>query len=231
MGYSKRKYRIWYEKNKNILKLKSKAYRSKPEVKERMKKYLHDYNLKNKELLRDKFLSRYSKNREAFLLNRRNWREKNINKVKKYAKEWRTKNKERVKIYAKKHFLKNRESIKIAQYKYRMKNPIKFRLYRKVRLANKKSQIKIDLQKLQVVYEENIKENGTLTCYLCNQQILFSQDSLDHKIPISRGGTNNVENLEISHSACNFKKGNKTFYEFIDWLKKVEPSTTILTRS
>ena len=67
---------------------------------------------------------------------------------------------------------------------------------------------------IQQVYEENIKEYGTLTCYLCFKPIEFGQDCLEHKTPLSRGGTNEYNNLAIAHRSCNCKKNNKTLKEF-----------------
>ncbi len=68
---------------------------------------------------------------------------------------------------------------------------------------------------IQNIYEDNIKKYGTLTCYLCSEPIKFSEDSLEHKIPLSRGGTNQLNNLDIAHKRCNRKKYNKTYEEYI----------------
>jgi 5-methylcytosine-specific restriction endonuclease McrA len=67
---------------------------------------------------------------------------------------------------------------------------------------------------LQDVYEDNIKKYGTLTCYLCKKPITFEEDSLDHKIPASREGTNEYSNLAIAHLKCNKKKSTKTVEEY-----------------
>lgn len=40
---------------------------------------------------------------------------------------------------------------------------------------------------------------------------------IDHKLPISRGGGNNIENLALSCPMCNWKKNNKTDIEFIGY--------------
>ena len=53
-----------------------------------------------------------------------------------------------------------------------------------------------------------------MTCYLCEKPIEFKQDSIDHKIPLSRGGDNDFENLAISHLSCNRKKHNQTETEY-----------------
>lgn len=77
---------------------------------------------------------------------------------------------------------------------------------------------KLSIRKIQRVYEDNIKKHGTLTCYLCLNPIEFGQDSLEHKIPITRGGNNKYDNLAIAHLSCNQKKQNKTEDEYRLWV-------------
>ncbi len=73
---------------------------------------------------------------------------------------------------------------------------------------------KLLIKIVQMVYEDNIKQYGTLTCYLCLKPIAFKEDSLDHKLPLSRGGTNEYSNLAIAHLSCNHKKNAKTVEEY-----------------
>lgn len=79
---------------------------------------------------------------------------------------------------------------------------------------------KLSLQTIQLVYEDNIKRYGTLTCYLCLKPIEFGQDSLDHKIPLVRGGSNNRDNLDIVHKLCNSIKHIKTPEEYKEYVSK-----------
>ena len=67
---------------------------------------------------------------------------------------------------------------------------------------------------IQSVYEDNIKKYGTLTCILCNKPIEFSKDSLEHLTPLSRGGSNDYDNLGIAHRSCNKRKHTKTMEEW-----------------
>ena len=76
---------------------------------------------------------------------------------------------------------------------------------------------KLDVKLIQLVYEDNIKEYGTLTCYLCLKTIKFGFDSLDHKTPLSRGGKNSYRNLGICHLFCNKSKHNRTEKEYRRW--------------
>ncbi len=89
--------------------------------------------------------------------------------------------------------------------------------YRMARLNNNRKRRSggiLSIQTIQRVYEDNIKQFGTLTCYLCFKPIEFHKDCLEHKIPLSRGGTNEYNNLAISHRSCNNKKFNKTEEEY-----------------
>lgn len=77
----------------------------------------------------------------------------------------------------------------------------------------------LTIQTIQTIYEANIKKHGTLTCYYCKEPIVFGDDQLEHKIPVSRGGTNKYINLTVACKSCNCKKNNKTEEEYMEFLK------------
>jgi 5-methylcytosine-specific restriction endonuclease McrA len=94
---------------------------------------------------------------------------------------------------------------------WKKKNLFKSRIY----VYNRKLLTKsLTLDIVQQVYEDNIKQYGTLTCYLCLKPIPFGKDHLEHKIPLSRGGNNKRENLDIACQICNLKKHTKTEIEY-----------------
>lgn len=103
------------------------------------------------------------------------------------------------------------------------KNIEKSRNKSRIYMHNRKTQgIRLTREILQRVYEDNIKQYGTLTCYLCLKQIKFGKDSLEHKIPISRGGTNFYSNLDIAHIKCNISKANKTVKEYEKYISNLK---------
>jgi len=73
---------------------------------------------------------------------------------------------------------------------------------------------KLSIKTVQLVYEDNIKKYGTLTCIYCLEPILFGVDTLEHKIPLSRGGLNLYENLAVACKRCNSRKRSKTEEEY-----------------
>jgi len=53
--------------------------------------------------------------------------------------------------------------------------------------------------------------NGIL-CPFCNQSVKHHADEhlhIDHKIPVSQGGTNDKSNLQVMHKTCNLVKSDK----------------------
>lgn len=53
------------------------------------------------------------------------------------------------------------------------------------------------------------QSSGSKKCGICLQPIAtYEQATVDHKIPLSRGGSNRMDNLQLAHEECNQKKGN-----------------------
>lgn len=126
--------------------------------------------------------------------------------------EYYARNKEHALAWAREYYKENKTACKSRQRKYKLSN--RGRMYNKASLARRRGSGNLSIADVQYVYEENIKKYGTLTCYLCKKPIEFLQDSLDHKIPIIRGGTNTISNLDIAHIKCNSKKRNSTPEEY-----------------
>lgn len=84
----------------------------------------------------------------------------------------------------------------------------------------KKASGKITAKIMQMVYEDNIKKYGTLTCVYCFNSILFGNDSIDHKLALTKDGDNSYDNLCIACRSCNSSKGTKTIEEFMLYRKE-----------
>lgn len=52
-------------------------------------------------------------------------------------------------------------------------------------------------------------EKGSRNCYVCGKKIKDkAQASIEHIIPLSRGGSNRRDNTALSHIVCNMKRKN-----------------------
>jgi 5-methylcytosine-specific restriction endonuclease McrA len=56
-------------------------------------------------------------------------------------------------------------------------------------------------------------------CYICDKAITIGTMEVDHKTPVTRGGTDDRENLGGACLLCNRDKHNKTEEEYRAWLK------------
>ena len=69
-----------------------------------------------------------------------------------------------------------------------------------------------DIYKKRKAYSSDVRRilyihaNGK--CAICGKPLQLQDVSLDHCIPLSRGGVDDIENLEITHKSCNSIKSN-----------------------
>jgi 5-methylcytosine-specific restriction endonuclease McrA len=59
-----------------------------------------------------------------------------------------------------------------------------------------------------VIREAVIRRDGYV-CGICGGDVEPTDIHLDHVIPYSHGGPTTVENLRVTHSRCNIRRGNR----------------------
>ncbi len=53
-----------------------------------------------------------------------------------------------------------------------------------------------------------IRRDGT-NCAICGEPMMTMDDiTIDHLVPLSRGGLDVLDNLRLAHAKCNEKRGN-----------------------
>ena len=63
------------------------------------------------------------------------------------------------------------------------------------------------------------KANGK--CAICGKPIKFKEMTVDHKIPLSKGGTNDLSNLQLAHLMCNRAKSDLMNDEFMKLVNRI----------
>ena len=68
----------------------------------------------------------------------------------------------------------------------------------------------------KVMSVDQIAARDGCACYVCGRRVDLSLSgsakwgpTIEHRIPVSRGGTNDPENLALSHRYCNVSRGNR----------------------
>lgn len=54
------------------------------------------------------------------------------------------------------------------------------------------------------------RHGGHVPCFVCGAHVPEADATLEHIKPLSKGGTDNMDNLSISHSRCNHMRGNSS---------------------
>jgi 5-methylcytosine-specific restriction endonuclease McrA len=66
-------------------------------------------------------------------------------------------------------------------------------------------------------------------CHYCGEKL--TEWHQEHKTPLSRGGTDNIENIVVSCPSCNWRKRDKTEEEFYAFLSDTKTPTKIMAGS
>ena len=74
----------------------------------------------------------------------------------------------------------------------------------------------IDPEERKIIYQ---KSKGH--CYICGEFVDFDSFQVEHKVPLSKGGTNEMENLYCSCEFCNQLKQSYLFEDFIKKINKI----------
>jgi 5-methylcytosine-specific restriction endonuclease McrA len=124
-------------------------------------------------------------------------------------------NKEKVRLSQSESYFKNKEYHSNRNKIYRQNNK------ERISLRNRARRLKLSKSKItQKEINDLIIEHNSC-CYYCSTQVKSGINlHLDHKVPLSLGGENKIENLVPSCKTCNLRKGTKTDVEFKEFLKK-----------
>ena len=88
--------------------------------------------------------------------------------------------------------------------------------YERMRVAKRRAQKIVNggSHTLEELEEQRKLQNNK--CYYCGIDLSIVDDHKEHKMPISRGGSNGIENIVWACAPCNQKKSMKTEIEFLD---------------
>lgn len=126
-------------------------------------------------------------------------------------------NKERVAVRGRAYREANRERITVTSKVWKSANRDKLLVYYSDYKARKTGAsgtfAEEDIVRMRI-------EQGNC-CYYCCVSFDIEPETVDHKQPLSRGGSNWPENLCLACGPCNFSKCNKTEAEFWGYLKLI----------
>lgn len=63
------------------------------------------------------------------------------------------------------------------------------------------------------------KANGK--CAICGKPVKYKEMTVDHRVPLTKGGTNDLENLQLAHLSCNRAKADMSSDEFLELAQQI----------
>lgn len=73
-------------------------------------------------------------------------------------------------------------------------------------------------EKMQI--KSDLWDRDGQVCYLCNENMTYRQATIDHVIPLAKGGADNMTNYKLAHPKCNLEKGNMMLDVYLKWREK-----------
>lgn len=208
-----------YKKNKNKIYEQNKVWvNNNPEKVREIKKRYRD---KNKEVLNERSRERYRNNPDKYKEIKRKSYYKNHDSVLKYQENYRKENAEKIKDRQKNYYRKNKEDVLRYHKEFRKKYPERHKEHvrrwneknpekRKIYTMNRIARLKHSEGSFTSEEWEKLKDNCNYSCLCCGKKEPEIKLSIDHVIPISKGGGNNISNIQPLCLPCNQTKGVKT---------------------
>ncbi len=124
----------------------------------------------------------------------RKYRQENPEKVLQGVQDWRRRNPDKYKDYVKQWEQENKETRRNV-----------YSRHKQVRRALKKTNGAVDSN----ITTQSVFERDQGICGICRLECSRNEASVDHIIPLSKGGTHTWDNIQLAHMLCNIKKGNR----------------------
>lgn len=180
-----------------------KEYRTK--YSERISLQKKQWYQKNKERQKEKMRQNYEDNKQAYIDRANLWKSKNPEKAKQSKQNWCINNQEYFKEWKKQNPNWDRD--------WRINNADKIRMYSRQNRIKRRLLLKNVKSESYTLEEIYIRDEGM--CMLCftnvaiNAKEMANRASIDHIIPLSKGGDDTLNNVQLAHFGCNSRKGNR----------------------
>lgn len=130
---------------------------------------------------------------------------------------YQDKNRKCMRAYARIWYWNNRDRSSASNRRWRVENKAtKLRMIKQRRYASEAGAVGgSTIEDVFTIYKTQLG-----LCYYCDES-LSGKYTIDHKIPLSRGGSNWPYNLCLACRSCNSSKKNKTVQEFLEYKKEM----------
>ena len=194
----------WYKNGKCAACGKAASHKRYHDDPEKHRALAREYRRENPEKVKDANHKSWLKHKEAYLEINRKWRRENPEKAKASVKKWRENNQEGLFEYGRNRRKRDRERINENNRRWKKENPVKIRALNHRRKTNR---TKAGGNYTAAEWNALVKHYGG-KCLCCGRDDVTL--TVDHIIPVSKGGTSNIDNLQPLCLSCNAGKRDNT---------------------
>lgn len=178
------------------------------------------YYTKNKDHINEVRKKNRKKYRDKEITYNREYRKNNLDKRKAYAAKYHAEHREEEKARGKRYREANRQKVKEVLREYRDLNAEKIKEYKRkyrennpevIRQHHLNRRVKKAKNESFFVLKKEIRKLMSSPCVNCGST---DNPTIDHIIPVSRGGRNSIGNYQTLCKSCNCSKHNKTIMEW-----------------
>ena len=231
-AYHRRYQKKWYWKHLAAHREYQRQWKAKwrKQHPSKSRSYLRAWRKKNPDQVRAMY-------RRWSALHGKQWRKRNVAKRRRQQRKYYRKERrlmiDQQRARRRRHYWKNRDRINERRRALWAENPELFRArerrrYRKHRVSRVLTQRNTQARRAGAKGEITPKQwlqllgQHAFRCFYCSTALTAKNRTLDHKIPLSRGGTNTINNVVPACRPCNNRKLRMTTGEFLERLKKNE---------
>ena len=199
--------------NKEKIASYKKKYRE--DNKEKIVSYIKKYNEDNKEKMTAKRKKYYTENKEKILSRNKRYREDNKEKLAEQSKKYTAAHVEENRARAAAWYKENPERGKANAAAWYAENPERGKANAKVATHKRRARIAKVGGKFTKEDIKNLYTTQGGSCYYCSVDIEHGYE-IEHMTPISRGGSNWIDNVCLACAPCNHTKHTQTVEEFMN---------------
>jgi hypothetical protein len=167
------------------------------------------YRERNEDSLREKHRIYREENKEKIAERKQKWQQGEH--CKEYKKRWWQENKDRLSENARQRYLDNREYYLEKQRQY-LQTP-QGRMVDKAHKLNRKAQKRGSQGSYTSEQLNEQFQRQKAKCYYCKSK-LGKVWHADHIVPLSKGGSNTIDNIVVACETCNMRKSAKLLHEW-----------------
>lgn len=192
--------KIWREENREKVNAYAREYSKRPHVRERQTAATRNWRHKNIEYMRE-YWKKYGQKPEQITYDKKYWVD-HKEKLSLEYKKWSQENRHVVRAVGYRYFTKNKTKVHKRNKIYRQNNMDKVLFWNgKRRVAKRNIEGSHTLEQWL-----ELRKNTNGICPKCKKNVGLKKLTKDHIVPISKKGTDNIDNIQPLCKQCNSSK-------------------------